>query len=76
MKDTPTNINKFLLSTEKTKVTTKYNEGDHQVSVDGLKAASGIEPLSSDQDMALMDAADTLSDKGRRGGDNNDNNDG
>jgi hypothetical protein len=53
LKDTPTNINKFLPSTEKTTATTKYNDGDHQVSIDGSKAMPGIEPSSSGQDMAL-----------------------
>jgi hypothetical protein len=53
LKDTPTYINKFLPSTEKAMATTKCNDGDHQVSIDGLKAMAGIEPLSFGQDMAL-----------------------
>jgi hypothetical protein len=52
LKDTLTNINKFLPSTENTTATTEYNDGDHQVSIDESKATLGIEPLSSGQDMA------------------------
>ncbi len=36
--DTPTNIDKFLPSTEKAMATTECIDGDHRVSIDGLKA--------------------------------------
>jgi hypothetical protein len=51
LKDTPTDINKCLPSTEKITTTTKYDDGDHRVSIDGLKATRDIDPLSFGQDM-------------------------
>jgi hypothetical protein len=49
LKDTPTNI---LLSTENTMATTKFDDNDHEVSINESKATPGIEPLSYGQDMA------------------------
>jgi hypothetical protein len=51
LKYTPTDINKFLPSTEETMATTECYDGDHRVSIDGSKATMDIEPLSFGQDM-------------------------